>query len=167
MQKYIALCGKDNIPPICYTYPQNEVNDIVILSVDELMQDIFNNRFDENNVDITIKVRNHIVKKSIEIINAGCAVLLDFGFCSVKCRERLKYFYQEQDINCQWYYMEFEDSGWHIHIDETNWEQLRTDRKMHKKGFSNVESIFFKQILDGLDIPSEFGVELSLRVERK
>ena len=79
----------------------------------------------------------------------------------------MKYFYQEQDINCQWYYMEFEDSGWHIHIDETNWERLRTDRKMHKKGFSNVESIFFKQILDGLDIPSEFGVELSLRVERK
>ena len=167
MQKFIALCGKDCIPQICYTYPKIEKKDIVIMSVDELIKDLFSNEYCEYYEEMTLKVRNYITKKSVELINAGCAVLLDFGLCSIKCREELKEFYQEQDIHCQWYYMEFEDTEWHMYVDERGWKILNRDRGFHKKGFTDLDSVFFKRALEGLDIPSEFGVELSLKIERK
>lgn len=77
MGKVIAICGK-----ICSgkTYYANQIKqkqNAIILSIDEVTYDLFGNEQGEKYNQIANRVNAYLMKKSVELVNIGCNVILE------------------------------------------------------------------------------------------
>jgi len=120
MAKIIAICGK-----ICSgkTYYANQIKqkeNAVILSCDELTKELFYNNLGDKHDKMVIKIQNYLMKKSVELVNVGCNVILDWGFWSKKDREKTTLYYEEKDIKIEWHYIDVNLETWNEHIKERN-----------------------------------------------
>ncbi|MBE5812877.1 MAG: ATP-binding protein [Clostridiales bacterium] len=120
MSKIIAICGK-----ICSgkTYYANQIKqkeNAVVLSCDELTKELFNNDLGDKHDEMAIKIQNFLMKKSIELINIGCNVILDWGFWSREEREKTTIYYKEKNINIEWHYIDADLETWKHNIEERN-----------------------------------------------
>ena len=80
MAKVIAICGK-----ICSgkSYYANQIKNelkAVILSTDEATFDLIDNEQGEFYDAFADRVNKYLMKKAVEIVKAGCNVILDWGF---------------------------------------------------------------------------------------
>ena len=93
MAKVIAICGK-----ICSgkTYYANQIKsreNAVILSCDEITKILFDNNLGDTHDEMSERIWVYLLKKTEDIIFAGCNVILDWGFWSSKDRQYInKYF---------------------------------------------------------------------------
>ena len=120
MAKIIAICGK-----ICCgkTYYANQIKDkenAIILSCDELTKDLFDNALGDNHDKMTFRIWNYLTKKSVELANVGCTVILDWGFWSLDNRKKLREFCRSKNINCEWHYIDVDEQTWYKNIEERN-----------------------------------------------
>jgi len=120
MAKIIAICGK-----ICSgkTYYANQIKqkeNAVILSCVELTKELFYNNLGDKHDKMVIKIQNYLMKKSVELVNVGCNVILDWGFWSKKDREKTTLYYEEKDIKIEWHYIDVNLETWNEHIKERN-----------------------------------------------
>ena len=125
MAKVIAICGK-----ICSgkTYYSNELKEkerAVVLCCDELTKILFDNDLGEKHDEMTSKICDYFKKKSLELINVGCNVILDWGFWSLKVRETLTLFYKTHNITLEWHYVDVDDITWQKNIDERNQKNIK------------------------------------------
>lgn len=120
MAKIIAICGK-----ICSgkTYYANRLNveeNAVILSCDELTNDLFDNNLGDRHDEMSRRIWSYFYKKSAELVGIGCNVILDWGFWKRIDRENLLNFCKQHDIPCEWHYIKVDDEAWFRNIDERN-----------------------------------------------
>ena len=120
MAKIIAICGKICSGKTCYANEIKEKEKAVILSCDELTKALFDNDLGEKHEEMTSRIRSYFQKKSVELVNMGCTVILDWGFWSRETRRSLTGFYRLQNIPCEWHYIDVDDQTWHKNIDERN-----------------------------------------------
>ncbi len=118
--KIIAICGK-----ICSgkTYYANKIKrkeNAVILSVDEVTYDLINNEQGEFYDEFCPRVNKYLMKKSVELANIGCNVILDWGFWTKQVRKETTEFYKSKDINIEWHYIDVDDETWEKSIEERN-----------------------------------------------
>ena len=120
MSKVIAICGKICCGKSYYAAKLQEKEKAVILSCDELTKDLFDNDLGEKHDEMALRIWAYFKKKSVELVKAGCTVILDWGFWSRANRRALREYYREQDIPCEWHYIEVEDETWKRNIEERN-----------------------------------------------
>lgn len=80
MAKVIAVCGKICSGKSYYSKQLKEKINAVILSTDEATFDLINNEQGEFYNIFAKRVNNYLAKKAVEIVKAGCNVILDWGF---------------------------------------------------------------------------------------
>ena len=127
MPKVIAICGKICSGKSYYAAQLKEKENAVILSCDELTKDLFDNDLGEKHDEMALRIWAYFKKKSVELVNTGCTVILDWGFWSRENRRSLREFYREQEILCEWHYVELEDQTWKRNIEERNRRVLAGD----------------------------------------
>ena len=120
MEKIIAICGK-----ICSgkTYYANQIKqkeDAIILSCDELTKELFDNNLGYKHDEISAKIQSYLMKKSIELINIGCNVILDWGFWTKGDREKITKYYKDRNIDIEWHYIDVDLETWNKNIEERN-----------------------------------------------
>lgn len=120
MAKVIAICGK-----ICSgkTYYANQMKDkenAVILSTDEATYDLIDNKQGEYYNVFAEKVNKYLMKKAAEIVNAGCNVILDWGFWTKEDREATTKYFHQSGIDVEWHYIDIEPSRWQQLIEKRN-----------------------------------------------
>lgn len=120
MAKVIAVCGKICSGKTYYTNQLKEKENAVVLSCDELTKELFNNDLGKEHDDMTLRICNYFKKKSIELVNIGCTVIMDWGFWSSGDRKSLTDFYNMQHIHCEWHYIDVDDQTWYKNIEERN-----------------------------------------------
>ena len=120
MSKIIAICGKICSGKTYYSKQLKEKENAVILSCDELTKDLFNNDLGEKHDEMSIRIWYYLKKKSVELVNIGCTVILDWGFWTLENRKSLTEFYHSQNIPCEWHYIDVDDEAWHKNIEERN-----------------------------------------------
>jgi len=120
MSKVIAICGKICCGKSYYAAKLKEKENAVILSCDELTKDLFDNDLGEKHDEMAQRIWAYFKKKSVELVKAGCTVILDWGFWSRANRESLQEYYRVQEIPCEWHYIEVEDETWRRNIEERN-----------------------------------------------
>ena len=120
MAKIMAICGKICSGKTYYAKHLKEKENAVILSCDELTKDLFDNNLGDKHDEMSAKIWHYLKKKSIDLVQAGCNVILDWGFWTAENRNNLREFYQGQNIACEWHYIDVDDRTWHRNIEERN-----------------------------------------------
>lgn len=120
MAKVIAICGKICAGKTYYSARLKEKENAVVLSLDEVTKELFDNDLGEKHDEMTRRICNYFKKKSAELVNVGCTVILDWGFWRVKDRKSLAEFCRTQNIPLEWHYIDVDENTWHKNIEERN-----------------------------------------------
>lgn len=120
MAKIIAVCGKICSGKTYYANGLKEKGKAVILSCDELTKALFDNHLGEKHDEMSARIQAYFLRKSMEIVSAGCDVILDWGFWTRAGRERLGAFCEAHHVPCEWHYIDVGDEIWLRSIDERN-----------------------------------------------
>lgn len=84
MPKVLIMCGKICSGKSTYAEKLKLENKAVILSVDELTLALFENQAGEKLDFYVEKLKEYFLKKSLDIVEAGADVILDWGFWTKK-----------------------------------------------------------------------------------
>lgn len=120
MARIIAICGKICSGKTCYANRLREKEKAVLLSCDELTKELFDNQLGDAHDEMACRIWNYFKKKSVELVRIGCNVILDWGFWSRESRESLTAFCREQNVSCEWHYLDVDDLTWQENIAERN-----------------------------------------------
>lgn len=120
MAKVIAICGKICSGKTWYANKIKEKENAVILSCDELTKDLFDNDLGEKHDEMASRIHRYLKKKAVELANAGCSVILDWGFWSEESRKSTAEFFRSQNIICEFHYIDIDDQTWRRNIEERN-----------------------------------------------
>lgn len=145
MPKVLIMCGKICSGKSTYAEKLKLENKAVILSVDELTLALFENQAGEKLDFYVEKLKEYFLKKSLDIVEAGADVILDWGFWTKKERDYAREFYDSRNISYQFYYMNVGIDEWKNRILKRNQEIKREQLEAYPidKGLlSKVEKMF-------------------------
>ena len=127
MAKVIFICGKICCGKTTYARELCRKNNGVLLSVDELMLAIWGQHCGEKHDEYAAKVQRYLLQKSLELIEAGTDVVLDWGFWQREKREELREFYLSRKICCEFHCIDIPEDEWKKRIEKRNRAVLQDD----------------------------------------
>lgn len=156
MAKVIAVCGKICSGKSYYAKELKGKFNAVILSTDEVTFDLINNEQGEFYNIFAKRVNKYLAKKASEIVNAGCNVILDWGFWTRKDRRDLTDYFISQGIDIEWHYMDIDDERWHHLIEKRN-EKIKNG-----KGGSDfyLDEELMNKLLSEFEAPSKNEIDV-------
>lgn len=129
--KVILLCGKIACGKSFYALMLKKQRRAVILSCDEIMLCLFGSDAGEKHDDYARRTQKYLFDKSLEIIESGCDVILDWGFWQKNDRDFARKFYKSRNIACELHYIDTNDALWKSNIKKRNDEVLQGKTKAY------------------------------------
>lgn len=120
MSKVIAVCGKICSGKSTYAEAIRLENQAVILSVDEIMLSLFGQDAGEMHDIYAERIQRFLLGKSVDLIETGVSVILDWGFWTREKRNAVKAFYRERNILCELHYIDVSDGILKMRIEQRN-----------------------------------------------
>lgn len=118
----ILLCGKIAAGKTFYAECLAAETRAVILSCDEIMLTLF--PLPEGAGDLhdiyAARVQEYLFRKSLDILAAGCDVILDWGFWQKSARDHARAFYRNNGIAAELHYIDVSDEQWETNIRKRN-----------------------------------------------
>lgn len=124
MAKLLCICGKIGCGKTYYANRLKEQEHAVILSTDEVTYDLTNNQQGEGYDEFARKVNLYLRKKAVEIVNAGCTVILDWGFWTKENRKEIKRYGENNGVLVEMHYIDIDDKTWYENIEKRNNEVI-------------------------------------------
>lgn len=91
-----------------------------VLSVDEITLALFGQHTGDKHDDYVAKAERYLYDKSLELIEVGVNVILDWGFWQKREREYARNFYSSKNIECEFHYVDISETDWLKNISERN-----------------------------------------------
>jgi len=120
MPKVMMMCGKLCSGKSTHAEKLQKECRAVILSIDEIMLAMFGHDAGEKHDDYVAKAKGYLYKKSLEIIESGTDVILDWGFWTKAERDYAREFYGSRGIQNELYYIDIDDREWNRRIEKRN-----------------------------------------------
>ncbi len=120
MPKVILICGKICSGKSTYAESLRKETKAILLSVDEITLALFDRSIGENHDEIVARTERYLFEKSLQIIESGHSVILDWGFWQKEERNFAKNFYKNHGINYEMHYTDISDEQWKRNIDKRN-----------------------------------------------
>ena len=124
MAKLLCVCGKIGCGKTYYANRLKEQEHAVILSTDEVTYDLTNNQQGEGYDEFARRVNLYLRKKAVEIVNAGCTVILDWGFWTKENRKEIKRYGENNGVLVEMHYIDIDDKTWYENIEKRNNEVI-------------------------------------------
>ena len=124
MAKLLCICGKIGCGKTYYANRLKEQEHAVILSTDEVTYDLTNNQQGDGYDEFDIRVNLYLRKKAVEIVNAGCTVILDWGFWTKENRKEIKRYGENNGVLVEMHYIDIDDKTWYENIEKRNNEVI-------------------------------------------
>ena len=124
MPKVFLICGRICSGKSVYADVLRRENNAVILSVDEITLALFGQDAGSRLDHYVEKTKQYLYKKSLEIIEAGKDVVLDWGFWTRKEREFAREFYSSREIENVFCFIDIGAEEWKRRIKSRNAEVL-------------------------------------------
>jgi len=147
MAKVLLICGKICSGKSTLTALLLSENNAVLLSCDEIEQTIFAKQLGENHDKIVSAIKRYLLNKSVDVIKAGCDVILDWGFWSKAERDQTSAYFDSLAIERQWHYIHIDDADWNRNIAQRNEQAVNgatddyyVDEGLKEKCLSNFEA---------------------------
>ena len=101
------------------------------------------------------KTKEYLYQKSLEIIDSGIDVILDWGFWTKEEREYARSFYSSRNIECEIQYIDIDSDEWQRQLCERN--QSVQEKKSDTYYVSDdlvakCEALFQKPTKDEVDV---------------
>ena len=84
------------------------------------MLSMFGQHCGEMHEEYAARAEKYLLEKSLEIISAGSDVILDWGFWKRTQRDRLRGFYAERNIRCEFHLVRVDMETWRERIAQRN-----------------------------------------------
>lgn len=163
MGKIIAICGKICSGKTYYANQIKEKENAIVLSTDEITYDLTNNKQGENYEEFANRVNSYLKKKSVELVNIGCNVILDWGFWTFEQRKEVTEYYKIRNIDIEWHYIDIDDKLWYKNIEARNKKVL-----LGKGGFDfYVDDGLLKKLLSKFEIPDRNEIDFWYTFKRE
>ncbi len=120
MAKVICMCGKICSGKTSYSQKLRKQLPAVTLSVDEITLALFEQHIGDKHDEVVAKAEKYLYDKSLELIEIGVNVILDWGFWQKSEREFARSFYGARNIQCEFHYVDISESDWQRNIAERN-----------------------------------------------
>ena len=120
MPKVIMVCGKLCSGKSAYAEKLRKENKAVVLSIDEIMLALFGQNAGEKYDDYIVRIKDYLYHKSLEIIDSGINVILDWGFWTKDERAWARSFFNSNGITNEIHYIDIDDSEWSRRIEKRN-----------------------------------------------
>lgn len=132
MSKVYLICGKICSGKTTYAESFCKENNAILLSVDEIMLSLFDQCCGpELHMEYDRKIKGYLFDKSLEILEKGSDVILDWGFWTKEERDYAKNFYKSRNIDCELHYVEVSDETWEQQLNKRNNEVLENKAKAY------------------------------------
>ena len=124
MAKVYILCGKICSGKSTYSQQLRKDKKAVILSVDDITLTLLGQNGGDT-LDVYVeKLEQYFFQKSVEIVETGINVILDWGFWTKRERDFAKEFYGSRGIEYEFHYISISDEEWHRRLDKRNKDVL-------------------------------------------
>ena len=120
MAKVILICGKICSGKSTYAKGLCRENHTVLLSVDEITLALFGQYCGDMHDTYVERTQNYLFDKSLELIEAGINVILDWGFWMKDERDYAKGFYNTRNIAYEFHYIDIGDETWKDRLKKRN-----------------------------------------------
>jgi len=153
--KVFMICGMLCSGKTVYSESLKAKKNAVVLSVDEAMLLLFGRDAGDRHEYYAEKVKYYLYRKSLEIIETGTSVILDWGFWTEKERSYTRNFYKSRNIECELHFISISHDEWIKRIDKRNREVLEnnTDAYYVDAGLKGkFEKIFEKPDKSEVDV---------------
>lgn len=122
MAKIIMICGKICCGKSTYAEKLRKEYNAAVLSVDEITLAIFGWYVGEKHDEYCENLQKYLFEKSIELVEAGINVILDWGFWQREERGYAKDFYNSHNISCEFHYLNIGCEEWKRRLNKRNGE---------------------------------------------
>ena len=120
MPKVILICGKICCGKSAYAEKIRIENNAVLLSADEIMLAVFGQHAGEKHDEYCDNLQKYLFDKSLEIVQTGTDVILDWGFWQKEKRDFAKDFYRQREIPCELHYIDISEEVWRQRLEKRN-----------------------------------------------
>lgn len=154
MPKVILICGRICCGKTTYSKKLCAERNAVLLSVDEIMLSLFDQCCGDMHMEYERRIKNYLFDKSLELIQKGVDVILDWGFWTKGERTSVKDFYRTRNIDCELYYLEISDEIWIQRLEKRNNAVLKKEESAYFMEYNMAEkfsSMFEKPTEDEVD----------------
>mgnify|MGYP003303386906 CR=1 FL=1 len=122
MAKVILICGKICSGKSTYAEQLRIQNNAVLLSTDEITLALFGQHCGDKHDDYVERTQNYLFNKSLELIEVGINVILDWGFWLKEERDYARGFYNSRNIEYEFHYIDISDETWKSRLKKRNSE---------------------------------------------
>ena len=124
MAKVILICGKICSGKSTYAEQLRIQNNAVVLSTDEITLALFGQYCGDKYDDYVERTQNYLFNKSLELIEVGINVILDWGFWMKEERDYAREFYNSRNIEYEFHYIDISDETWKSRLKKRNSEVI-------------------------------------------
>lgn len=120
MPKVYLICGKICSGKSTYAEQLRVQNHAVLLSTDEITLALFGQHCGDKHDDYVERTQSYLFNKSLELIEVGINVILDWGFWLKEERDYAREFYNSRNIACEFHYIDISDNTWKARLKKRN-----------------------------------------------
>ncbi len=150
MAKVFLICGKICCGKTTYANKICAENNAVLLSVDEITLALFGQYCGDKHDEYVERTEKYLLNKSLELINKGINVVLDWGFWTKAERELAKGFYKSLNIECELHYIDISDETWKSRLHKRN-----NDVRANETSAYYVDDNLATKFASIFEVPSE------------
>ena len=81
---------------------------------------LFGQHCGDKHDDYVERTQNYLFNKSLELIEVGINVILDWGFWLKEERDYAREFYNSRNIACEFHYIDISDENWKVRLKKRN-----------------------------------------------
>lgn len=155
MAKVYMTCGLICSGKSTYAEEIRKKYKAVILSVDEITLALFGQDAGEKLDYYVEKAEAYLYEKSLEIIDSGINVVLDWGFWTAKERKYAREFYSSREIEYEFHYIDIDPIEWSKRIQKRNHDILE-----HNKNAYYVDEGLAEKVTSIFEIPNKNEVDV-------
>lgn len=158
MPKVYLMCGKICSGKSTHAEELRKSQKAVVLSVDEITLALLGQNAGDLLDDYVAKLEKYLYQKSLEIIETGINVVLDWGFWTKRERDEAKAFYSSNNVEFEFHYIDISDEEWYRRLDKRN--KAVVEKKTNAYYVDEGLADKFKQLFE---VPSKDEIQVWIK----
>jgi len=120
MAKVYMMCGKICSGKTTHSHELRKQQKAVVLSVDDITLALLGQYGGDKLDEYVEKLEEYFFYKSVEIVETGINVVLDWGFWTKRERDFAKNFYSSRNIEYEFHFIDVDDEEWYRRLEKRN-----------------------------------------------